>query len=198
MHQPPDFISERMEGRRGPGFSWSTEPRHWLMNASKRTLSTNSNQRKQTGPGDCLAIFSFWRAQQPLERRKFESFLWRRPSRTNLHLLALRSFHPNQEICSRVKCLPVCLPAPLAPRLSRETEQARKGRREKGGGPRKFLVLVRLPFPLSLSDISAFLRHAISSTRLFSSLGSIQTRFLLRKNPLSPLKSLFPHSYQPL
>ena len=165
-------------------------------NSVHKLQSTKTNWARGLPP--YLAIFSFWRAQQPLERRKFESFLWRRPSRTNLHLLALRSFHPNQEICSRVKCLPVCLPAPLAPRLSRETEQARKGRREKGGGPRKFLVLVRLPFPLSLSDISAFLRHAISSTRLFSSLGSIQTRFLLRKNPLSPLKSLFPHSYQPL
>ena len=82
------------------------------------------------------------------------------PSRTNLHLLALRSFHPNQEICSRVKCLPACLPVcRSAPRLSRETEQARK----KGGGPRKFLVR------LSLSDISAFLlppppRHFVNST----------------------------------
>ena len=146
------FPNGRKEERRGTGFSWSTET------LADECIQPNSVHKLQSttktnwaGQGiDCLHTWQYFHSREHnnlLNDASSSRFYRGGPSRTNLHLLALRSFHPNQEICSRVKCLPACLPVcRSAPRLSRETEQARK----KGGGPRKFLVR------LSLSDISAF------------------------------------------
>ena len=171
------------------------------MNASKRTLSTNSNQRKQTGPGDCLHTWRYFHSGEHNNLLKDASssrfYGGGRRERTCICLLCVPSIRIKKSALESSVCLSAFLLRSLLACLGKRNKQGRReeGRREAGQGNSSSSSA---SLSLSLSDISAFLRHAISSTRLFSSLGSIQTRFLLRKNPLSPLKSLFPHSYQPL